>query len=183
MIALPQELPLVEWHKRRSVPLSEGWLAESIEISANNAGMPEWHWTADIAKAISYYLRSEFTGSLITPRQLQLLIKRSLVSIGYPELAKTLVIVPPRVNIHLAELARQGQYELIFFSLLRTRLDEARKLKVKGIRLEGLRECTKVIQQTRRWQEQCDKLADEIVAFTRCHLNTWNGKRIELVVR
>ena len=38
MIALPQRLPHVIWKKDRLVPLSEGWLAESIEQAAAGAG-------------------------------------------------------------------------------------------------------------------------------------------------
>ncbi|NJK90979.1 MAG: hypothetical protein HC904_03565 [Blastochloris sp.] len=115
MIALPQDLPLVEWNKRRNVPLSEGWLAESIQTSASKVGMEQWHWTEDVAKAISYYLQCEFGGTLITPEQLQVLIKKSLRSIGYPEIAKRLTLVAPRVSLHLQEMAARSHHELFFF--------------------------------------------------------------------
>ena len=41
MIALPQRLPNIIWKNDRLVPLSEGWLAESIERAAANAEAAE----------------------------------------------------------------------------------------------------------------------------------------------
>jgi hypothetical protein len=183
MIALPQNLPLVEWNKRRNVPLSEGWLAESIQTSATKAGMNHWHWTEDVAKAITYYLQSEFGGTLITPDQLQLLIKKSLRSIGYPEIAKTLTIVGPRVSIHLHEMASRSRHELIFFQLLQERLNEAQSVRVRGVKLEGLRGCVKILGNRPRWQLSCQTLSDEIVSFTRTHLLRWEKHPVELWIQ
>jgi hypothetical protein len=183
MIALPQDLPLVEWQKRRNVPLSEGWLAESIQTSATKAGMDHWYWTDDVAKAISYYLQSEFDGTLITPDQLQILIKKSLRSIGYPEIAKTLTIVGPRVSIHLNEIASRSNHELIFFGLLQERLDEARTVRVRGIKLEGLRSSVKILENRPRWQSSCQNLSDEIVSYTRIHLQRWEKHPVELLIQ
>jgi hypothetical protein len=183
MIALPQDLPLVEWQKRRNVPLSEGWLAESIQNSAHKAGLNQWHWTEDVAKAISYYLQSEFNGTLITSDQLQVLIKKSLRSIGYPEIAKSLTIVAPRVSIHLNELASRSCHELIFFAQLEERLNEARSVHVRGIKLEGLRSCVKTLGNTPRWRSSCQDLSDEIVSYVRSHLKKWEKHPMELLIQ
>lgn len=182
MIALPQNLPLVEWQNRRNVPLSEGWLAESIQISADKAGVGTWHGTDDVAKAIIYYLQSEFGGTLITPEQLQGLIKKSLRSIGYPEVARSLKIVAPRVSIHLNEMAMKSQHEILFFQLLHDHLDEAKSVHVSGVRLEGLRSCVKTLSNVMRWQGSCEELSDEIVMFTRSHMLKWGRHPVELLI-
>lgn len=181
MIALTQNLPLVEWQHRRNVPLSEGWLAESIQASASTVGVNHWHCTDDVAKAIAYYLQYEFNGTLITPDELQLLIKKSLQSIGYPEIANALEIVAPRVSIQLHEMADRSRHEMIFFSLLHERLNEAREVQVRGVRLAGLKDSVKILGNVPRWQASCDSLRDDIVAFAREHLLKWEHPTVELL--
>ena len=60
MIALPQRLPHVIWKNDRLVPLSEGWLAESIEHSAEAAGHHRWHLAPEVARAIAIYLENDW---------------------------------------------------------------------------------------------------------------------------
>ena len=182
MIALPQELPLVHWQNKRNVPLSEGWLAESIDCSALQAGYSEWEWTIDITKALSCYLRQEFHGCLISPRELQTLIKKSLQSIGFHDVADKLRIVAPRVTINLAEMARAATYELMFFHLLQQRLEDAARVGVRGIKLEDLRESVKILQQAGRWQENCGMLSTDIVNFVRQKLQQNGGPGVELLI-
>lgn len=182
MIALTQNLPLVEWQHTRNVPLSEGWLAESIQASASTVGVNHWHCTEDVAKAIAYYLEYEFNGTVITPEQLQVLIKKSLQSIGYPEIADALEIVAPRVSIQLFEMADRSRHEMIFFNLLHERLNEARAVQVRGIRLAGLKDSVKILENVPRWQSSCDSLRDDIVIFTRNHLLKWEHHPVELLI-
>ena len=58
MIALPQKLPHVIWRNDRLVPLSEGWLAESIEHAAAASGYHRWHLAPEVARAIAVYLEN-----------------------------------------------------------------------------------------------------------------------------
>ena len=182
MIALPQELPLVNWQNKRDVPLSEGWIAESIDCSALQAGYSEWEWTFDITKALSCYLRHEFHGCLISPHELQILIKKSLHSIGFPDVADKLRLVAPRVTINLSEMARTAAYELMFFHLLQQRLDDATMVGVRGIRLEGLRDSVKILRQAGRWQENCGMLSTDIVNFVRQKLQQDGRPCVELLI-
>src|SRR5690606_1647082 len=105
MIALPHELPLVTWHKRRQISLSEGWIAESLAHSAAKAGVPTWQWSGEIARAISQYLREEYPANVISPAELRTLLGKSLRGIGYPEIADQASLVAPRVSIYLPDLA------------------------------------------------------------------------------
>src|SRR5450432_2048761 len=105
MIALPQRLPHVVWKNDRLVPLSEGWLAESIEHAAAAAGHPRWHLAPEVARAIAVYLENDWIAPALSIDHLKEMVRRSLEVIGYEEIAQKSLIVPPRVSISLMELA------------------------------------------------------------------------------
>jgi hypothetical protein len=182
MIALPQSLPLVQWHSTRQVPLSEGWLSESIEYSARRAGYQSWEWSVEVAKAITFYLQQDYNGTLITPHELRAIIRKSLDGIGCDDIARNVSLVAPRVSIDLPEIARHSGMELIFFQQLGRRLKEARHVVVKGVRLDGIRHCVKILDGSRKWDQGCQKLNDEIVLFARRHVESWNHPAIDLAV-
>jgi hypothetical protein len=182
MIALHENIPLVRWHNKRSIPISESWLAESIELSARTAGYPQWQWSGDVARAILNYLRTEFSGCQITTGQLRQLIQKSLNGIGCEEIAGHVEISAPRVNIHLAELARRSGYEMLFFNLLRGKLDDACSTVVRGVRLEGIRPCVKHLTGLESWRSSCQRLSDEIVDFARAHTSRAQGNGFELMI-
>lgn len=182
MIAPQLGLPLVEWNGRRNIPLSEGWLTESIQTAAVKAGYSDCAWSCDVARAISFYLETEFPGSLITTGQLHEILDKSLRGIGLDDVAEVTTIVAPRVSIYLPELACQSSCELFFFHELREKLQEALRVVVRGVRLEGLRPCVKMLEGTQRWQMRCESLSDEIVLFTRDHLFRDDQPPVELVI-
>src|SRR5271156_5524051 len=122
MIALPQRLPHVIWKNDRLVPLSEGWLAESIESAAAAAGHPRWHLAPEVARAIAVYLENDWVAPALSIDNLREMVRRSLEGIGYDEIARKSLIVPPRVSISLTELALREPLEMHFYRLLRERL-------------------------------------------------------------
>ncbi len=182
MIALPQALPMVNWHGRRHVPLSEGWLAESIACSARRAGYPTWEWSGEVARAITYFLQEEYRGNLISPEELRAIIRRSLSGIGCQDVAEKVSLVAPRVSIYLPELAERSGMEMLFFQSLGERIDEAVQVVVRGIRLEGIRPCVKNLEQCRRWHRGCQRLSDEIVLYTRRRLELAGAAPMELAI-
>lgn len=182
MIAVPQSLPLVQWHSSRQVPLSEGWLSESIARSAQRAGYSSWEWSKEVARAITFYLQQDYQGTLISPRDLRAIIRKSLDGIGCGDIARKVSLVAPRVSIDLAEIARLSGLELIFFQMLASRLLEARHVVVQGVRLDGIRPCVKILDGSRKWDRGCQKLNDEIVTFARRHVESWNHAEVDLAV-
>src|SRR5277367_6608758 len=119
MIALPQRLPHVIWKNDRLVPLSEGWLAESIESAAEASGYHRWHLAPEVAKAIAVYLENDWVAPALTLDNLREMVKRSLEGIGYEDIAQKSQIVPPRVSISLMEIALRAPMELEFYPALR----------------------------------------------------------------
>jgi hypothetical protein len=183
MIALPQRLPNIVWKNDRLVPLSEGWLAESIERAAANAGHPRWHLAPEVARAIAIYLEDDWISPSLTIDHLNQMVKRSLEGIGFSEIARESCIVPPRVSISLTEIAHRAPYEIEFYPLLRQRLGDAVEVQVAGVRLEGLRDCTKILDSAGRWRQTCQRINDEIIHFCRSFMHLATAKTVDLVIQ
>ncbi len=183
MIALPQRLPHIIWKNDRLVPLSEGWLAESIEHSAAAAGLPRWEMAPEVARAIAVYLENDWVAPSLTLDNLQQMVRRSLEGIGYDDIAKNSFIVPPRVSISLMELAIRAPYEIEFYPLLKQRLGDALEVQVAGVRLEGLRDCTKVLDAAGRWRQTCVRISDDIIYFCRSYVYQSMPRMVDLVIQ
>jgi hypothetical protein len=183
MIALPQSLPHVIWKNDRLVPLSEGWLAESIEHSAAAAGLPHWHLAPEVARAIVVYLENDWVAPALPLDYLQEMVRRSLEGIGYDEVAQKSLIVPPRVSISLLELAARAPYEIEFYPLLKQRLGDALEVQVTGVRLEGLRDCSKILDAAGRWRQTCVRISDDIIHFCRSYMHLAMPRTVDLVIQ
>ena len=183
MIALPQRLPHVVWLNDRLVPLSEGWLAESIEQAAEGAGYHRWHLAPEVARAIAVYLENDFIAPALPLDHLREMVRRSLAGIGYEDIADKSLIVPPRVSISLMEIAVRAPYEIEFYPLLKERLADALEVQVGGVRLEGLRDCTKVLDAAGRWRQTCVRISDDIIYFCRSYLCRTPAPTVDLVIQ
>jgi len=183
MIALPQRLPHVIWKNDRLVPLSEGWLAESIEHSAAAAGILRWHLAPEVARAIAVYLENDWIAPALPVDQLREMVRRSLEGIGYDDIARKSLIVPPRVSISLMELAVRAPYEIEFYPLLKQRLEDAMEVQVAGVRLDGLRDCTKILDAAGRWRQTCVRISDEIIYFCRLYMHQAVPRSVDLVIQ
>jgi hypothetical protein len=183
MIALPQRLPHVIWKNDRLVPLSEGWLAESIEHAAEAAGHHRWHLAPEVARAIAIYLENDWIAPALPLDHLREMVRRSLEGIGYEDIALKSLIVPPRVSISLMELAVRAPYEIEFYPLLKERLADALEVQVGGVRLEGLRDCSKVLDSAGRWRRTCARISDEIIHFCRLFICRTVPRTVDLVIQ
>ncbi|MCE0485114.1 MAG: hypothetical protein LV479_12865 [Methylacidiphilales bacterium] len=183
MIALPQRLPHVIWMNDRLVPLSEGWLAESIEHAAEAAGHHRWHLAPDVARAIAIYLENDWVAPALPLDHLREMVRRSLEGIGYDDIAQKSLIVPPRVSISLVELASRAPYEIEFYPLLKQRLGDAMEVQVAGVRLDGLRDCTKILDSAGRWRRTCMRISDDIIYFCRSFMQRSTPRAVDLVIQ
>ncbi|MEM6886277.1 MAG: hypothetical protein AAF571_14730 [Verrucomicrobiota bacterium] len=183
MIALPSDLPLVTWSSGRPVPLSSGWLTESIDFSLAGENFQHWQWTQDIVEAICLHLKEDYPGTEIHHVDLLRIVKESIEVLGYPEVAHKIELTAPRVVIHLPEIAQRADIELVFFQELQYKLDEALSFVVRGVKLEGIRDSVKTLHHTKRWKRNCQTLNDDIVEFVRKNLERWNQPAVELIIR
>jgi len=182
MIALPDKLPLVEWKDGRTIPLSEGWLAESIHTSIlQNHTCSEVDVDA-VVYAVTYHLKDRPLGTTLSHLQLESVIRKSLLPFCQDEWVEQFRLTAPRVTIHLTEIASRHSIELAFFDALQDRLQESVDSVVKGIRLEGIRDSVKHLHNARRWKKTCQTLNDEIVLFTRKTIEKTNQPQMDLVI-
>ncbi|PTY03486.1 hypothetical protein DB346_06300 [Verrucomicrobia bacterium LW23] len=182
MIAFPQRLPHIVWTSGRLVPLSEGWLAETLTETAHRAGQPDWPLADHVAIAIAAHLEEEPEMPTMQVAELELLLQQALMGIGWGELAPHCRMQPPRVCIRLPDIAATSQYEMLFYPLLKERLEEAISFNVKGIRLDGLRQCSKMLDCAQRWRPSCGRISDDIITYTRDVFSRAAGDKIELVI-
>lgn len=181
MIAPSSPLPFVQWQRKKMVPLSQDWLEISLLQSAEKAGVPHWPLCGEIAQAILYFFLCDFNSHLISAEDLKKIMRRSLEGIGRHEIAEHVQLAPPRLSLYLPDIAYQSPYELLFFANLKAKLSETAQTRVRGIRLEGLRRCVKMIAGSAYWNTECQVLNDEIVTFARKHLAVF-FPNIELLI-
>jgi hypothetical protein len=165
------------------VPLSEGWLAESIEHAAEAAGHHRWHLAPEVARAIAVYLENDWVAPALKVDHLREMVQRSLEGIGYEDIARESLIVPPRVSISLMEIAVRAPYEIEFYPLLKERLADALEVQVGGLRLEGLRSCAKVLDAAGRWRSTCVRISDDIIYFCRSYIYRTKPRMVDLVIQ
>lgn len=182
MIALPQSLPYVVWRQERLLPLSENWLAESIRTGAARAGYGGWDLAPHIARAIVAYLEEEFASPTISISQVEEMIVQSIAKIGYGEIARATDLVAPQLNVSLSELAGRAPYEILFYPLLRDRLDEAMAIEARGVVFGDLRPCVKILDSAARWRRTCDMLRGQIVRYIRDYLAGIPGRNLEFAI-
>jgi hypothetical protein len=128
-------------------------------------------------------LENDWVAPALTLDNLKEMVKRSLEGIGYDEIARQSLIVPPRVSISLIELAARAPYEIEFYPLLKERLGDAMEVQVAGVRLEGLRDCTKILDSTGRWRQTCVRISDDIIYFCRSYIHRTMPRAVDLVIQ
>jgi hypothetical protein len=143
MICYSPRLPLLAAGGRETDSYGTAWVRQLIQRAATEAGHPQWVFAQDIASGVIEYLREKFTAPVITLAELHRKISRTLETVGFPDIAARLRLVPPPVEVSLAALAREASPggELVFFHLLGERLSEAAATGAESVRLTGLGPC------------------------------------------
>src|SRR4051812_43026830 len=105
MIALKDDLPLIQLHNGHSVSFDRAWLTRSLSRAAAKAGYQQW-WLADhVAQSVTEYLRAQRDGNVLPVEQLNDAVRSVLEVIGYPEVGQHFVSGRPRVLVSLIEMA------------------------------------------------------------------------------
>ncbi len=169
MIAFPNDLPLVRLNDGDCLAFERDWLVRSLTAAARKAGYPNWWLAEHVAQSVTEYLRSEHDEPVLQVSRLEQAVNSVLQVIGYGEIGQHFSVGRPIVHISLVDLARAAGfgYELAFFELLRTRLQEALQSRAPHFELCGLEPCVKLLRARKVWSRDCDALRSEIVAFAR----------------
>ncbi len=182
MIGFPNELPCVLWHGGRPLPLNLEWITASVEITAYRASESQWAWSADVAHAMRLYFRQEFQYATITPSELVELMRQTLQALGKDEMARMAQLAPPRTSIYLPEIAHRAGMELAFFGLLREQLHEVLDAHVSLVRLQGVRQCAKLLDGAGRWRRSCSAISTQIELFAQACVQEKQALETEILL-
>lgn len=172
MIALADNLPLVQLTGRRAVRFERAWLERAVATAAESAGYARWWLAPHVTESVVAYLEREFDGTVIASQCLRTLVSSVLQVIGYPDVARGFRLPEPPVRISLADVADSAGagYELAFFHELDRIIRKALATRTSRVELCGLADCVKRLRRTRTWRKDCAELRNEIVAHVRGHV-------------
>lgn len=168
MIALIDELPLLEFENGRVFAFRREWLRLQLVQAAARAGYRDW-WLADhVAQSVTNYLITQYQASVLPASELRSSVSEVLATIGYAEVAAHFAPTRPARDISLMELAvASGAHELTFFTLLREALTGEMQDDVTNVCLIHLSPAVKQLLGVKLFTEECACFRDEIVAFSR----------------
>lgn len=168
MIALKDNLPLVEFDSGHVVAFQRDWLLRSLSQAARKAGYQKWWLAEHVAESVTAYLKNHDENVITVPR-LAKSVQSVLQVIGYAEIASHFNPGPPPVRISLRELAfaAGNGYELAFFEMLGRRLQDLAEMHATNFELIDLEPCVRHLCARKIWSRDCDILRSEIVAFVR----------------
>ena len=172
MIALRDDMPLVQFEGGEVSAFDPVWLTRRLVHAAEKAGYPQWWLAEHVAASVSNYLRYRYVGNVLTAPRLADAVHSVLQVIGYAEVASHFQPGPPPARISLLELAKTAGsgYELAFFDLLGRRMQKLIATQAAYFELCDLEHCVKELRARKVWARDCHALRDEIVSFLRDQL-------------
>ena len=140
MIVLPQDLPLITLSNGYSFSFQKSWIKNALQSTASEQGYGSWWLAGELAESVEIYLRREWNRNTITILEVEAIIKKLLLSLHFSDLAATFFLPPPPTTISLLELAKEAgeSYELLFFQLLKRRLEKAAQSSAEQLEIYGL---------------------------------------------
>jgi hypothetical protein len=169
MIALKDNLPLIQLPTGHSVSFDRNWLVRSLARAAAKAGYAQWWLAEHVAQSVTEYLRNQREMNVMSIERLNGAVKAVLEVIGYPEVGQHFISGRPRVQLSLIEIVRAAGsgYELAFFDLLGRQIQEIVCERGCDFELLDLDRCVKMLKSKKVWSRDCDALRNEIISFTR----------------
>ncbi len=179
MIALIDELPLVEFENGCVFAFRREWLRQHLMNAAAQAGYRDW-WLADhVAQSVTNYLITQYAENVLLASELRTSVSEVLANIGYAEVAAHFAPTRPARDISLMELAvASGAHELAFFSLLRNALLDEMRDGLTNVCLTHLGPAVKRLLGVKLFTDECVSLRDEIVAISRSLVATQSAANI-----
>ena len=171
MIALRDELPLIELRDGQAVAFDREWLIRSLSRAAHRAGYPQWWLAQHVAESVMEFLRQQREMTVLPLEKMADAVRSALRVIGYGEVADSFQPGRPTVRISLLEMAHEAGtgYELAFFETLHRRIHDIVRTGGSDFELHGLEPCVKLLRGRKVWSRDCDALREEIIFFTREH--------------
>jgi hypothetical protein len=173
MIALRNNLPLVEDVLGTAASFERAWLQSALEEAAAKAGVGGWWLAQDLAHSVTFYLENVYAKNVIASSQLESAVRLALREIGYDEVARHFSPAPPWCVSLLRCVSSQsvgGINDL--FEELAERIEAFRQAKVLRFHFYDLQSCVRSLQhhdaETRGHEPP---LRQRIVDFVREKIN------------
>ncbi len=169
MIALRNDLPLIQLENGHAVAFEREWLLESLTRAAELAGYSEWWLAEHVTESVAHYLKDQSETCVIPVEQLGRAVQAAVEVIGYADIARHFKAGRPRMRVSLLDMARAAGhgYELAFFESLSRRIWELVRDLGYDFCLVDLEMCVKLLRGRKAWSRDCDALRSDIVFFTR----------------
>ncbi len=182
MIALIDELPLVEFENGGVFAFRHEWLRQHLVKAAAQAGYRDW-WLADhVARSVTNYLITQYQANVLSATELRSSVSEVLSTIGYAEVAAHFAPTRPARDISLMELAMvSGAHELAFFTLLGEALSRELQEDLANVSLTHLGPAVKQLLGVKLFTETCAILREEIVNFSRSFVAS--RKTVNILIR
>lgn len=174
MIALSNGLPVVKFSDGTARHFQRTWLHRSLLQSAKRAGYENWWLAEHVSSSVLNYFAAEYQSVTISSHHLDKMIRSTLESIGFADIATVFESCPPPARLSLTKVARDAGagYELFFFGLLKTQLQHILRSSAEQIEIYDLKACVKALHGALYWKASCSILRDEIVEFIRTEIQT-----------
>ena len=171
MISLKDHYPLITDPVGGVASFSQAWLQAILKDAAGNTNGESWPLAEDVAVAISAYLRRYHFHPVISLEEFERMIRHTLNSVGYPELAEAIQVAHPVRQISLLQCADDPplQSEAEFYLRLQETIDHCHRQGVQRLDLSDLSACEemlRLIDQAFPWHEPVGT-REKIVSFVR----------------
>ncbi|MEI7728600.1 MAG: hypothetical protein WCO56_03480 [Verrucomicrobiota bacterium] len=175
MIQLRCDCLVFETEAGELLPMSAADLAG--KLLAEFPGRVDRELVDNALEAVVYFFRQEQGRDSITVAEFTRVFETVLRGLGV-----SLVNAgeSPAASVADSDLERLASasgegFELMFFRLLREEMQRQLAIAPALVRFRGLRGCVKQLLGTRRWNNQCQRLQDQIVEFLRDCLKQREG--------
>ena len=182
MVALPSQMPLITAGRYTLPGCEASWVESCIRRAAADAGHEDWWFAEDIAQSVVVYLRDRFAGSAITLEDMTAKLRAILVKLGFNDIGQCIALRPEVLVVSLRDVAEEAQgVELLFYSLLETRVEEMRKMGVQRLSLTDTREGLMHLLGCGQWTRACAELEATLLGYLQVRLAGADDFAVELV--
>jgi hypothetical protein len=167
MIALLEGLPLVSLPSGEALSFQRSWIQHALQQTALEKGYGYCWFARELTESVVLYLQREWTSSMITTKELELILKELLLSLRFPDLAASFSLPPPPIRLSLLELAKEAGegYELLFFQLLKRHLKKVAQSSIQQLEIYDLEASLRYLFDRKRLRREETK--QQIVDYIR----------------
>lgn len=170
MIALRHGIPLIIDSHGLPANFNKQWIKEALDHAAQQAGHDYCCLGIALTDAIVIYLQQEFKETVIKVSELEEVVQTLLTSLKHDHIADSFFLPDPPIYFSLVDLVLEAGtgYELAFFKLLRTRLEQIAESSSLRLEIGDLQPCLRLLKDRVRLGSH-DVLREEIVDYIRCY--------------